>query len=120
MALTANFEIPLTGASIPNAYFVIQDIETVKRITPLPYAGDNSGDPLRGETGYFCLIYMAVFSSKQARDDLRRPICFLADSMPEKPFKLCFIPDVNSTTPYLEQAYEFLKSQEYFENSSSV
>lgn len=117
MALIANFEIPNTGMTIPNAYHVIGHVDVVKRIKALPHAGDNRNDILQGGVGYVAGIYLVIYASKQARENGMNPVAYLSQSNPEKPFNTQFILDVESTDSYLTQAYNYLKSLDYYQSA---
>jgi len=113
MALIRDFELPNSGATIPNAYHVISEVQVHKRIVPFPEV-NHSVDPLKGQTGYVGVIFIQVFGSKQARDDQKKPIAFLNDALPEKPCVLKFVFDPESSDSSLTQAYKFLKTTAYY------
>lgn len=113
MALIRDFEIPDSDAVISNAYHVVADVQIQKRMIPFPQI-NNSVDPLQGQTGYVGVIFIQVYSSKQARDSQKKPISYLSDALPEKPCVLKFVFDANSSDSALTQAYNFLKTTSYY------
>lgn len=117
MALIANYEVPNTGMVIPNAYHVIAHVDVVKRLKPLPHGGDNRNDTLQGGVGYVGGIYLAIYASKQAREDGLNPVAYLSQANPDKPFPTQFVLDIESTDSYLTQSYNFLKSLEYYQGA---
>lgn len=116
MALIRNYEVPGTGYTIENAYHVIGDIRLDKRTHSIP-VGQNSLDPLNGNPGYSALIFIHVFASKQSRDDQMKPIGFINNAIPEIniPLKFSYIPE--NLDNILTQAYNHLKTTEYYQNS---
>jgi len=119
MAFIRDFEIASTGMVVSNAYHVINGVNVEKRIVPFENAGSNwDHDPLKGSTGYAASIFISVYSSKQARDDMKKPVGMINDAMPEKPVKLRFIFDASSSDSSLVQAYNYLKTTEYYSSAT--
>ena len=116
MALVKDFEIPNTGLKVPNAYHVIGDVKLDKRTFSIP-VGPNSTDPLKGGPGYIGQIFIQVFSSKESRDQELRPIAFLNAAMPEVDINLGFAYDPTSSDSLLTQAYNHLKTTDYYKDS---
>lgn len=115
MALIKSFEIPNTGLTVPNSYHIISDIKLDKRTSPIP-VGPNSNDPLQGGVGYVGIIYIQVYGSKDARDQGMKPICYLNAAMPELDFNFKFAYDPTSSDSLLIQAYNHLKTTDYYKN----
>lgn len=116
MALIKDFEIPNTGLVVSNAYHVIGDVRIDKRISKIPI-GPNSDDPLSGEPGYIGQIFMNVFSSKESREQGLKPIAFLNAAMPEIDINFKFSYKPESSDSLLTQAYDHLKTTEYYKDS---
>ena len=117
MALVKDFEILNTGLKVPNAYHVIGDVRLDKRISSIPVS-KNSNDPLKGEPGYIGQIFIHIFSSKESRTQGLNPIAFLNAAMPEIDLNFRFAYDPTSADSLLTQAYTYLKSTEYYKNST--
>ena len=49
--LSKDYEIPGTGVTVPNAYFIVDDIRVEKRMTDFPYPGMDLTDEQRVEKG---------------------------------------------------------------------
>lgn len=116
MALIKSFEIPNTGLTVPNSYHIISDIKLDKRTSPIP-VGPNSDDPLQGGVGYVGIIYIQVYGSKDARDQGMKPISYLNAAMPELDINFRFAYDPTSSDSLLTQAYNHLKTTDYYEDA---
>lgn len=141
MALLKDFEIPNTGVVVPNAYHVIVDIKTHKRLADLPpppdsgrpdglTAGDR-GPEVYWKAGYVGQISIEIFPSKQARDDGKKPIGAIAIepttvsingevSTDVSDFDLCFFIDPTSQLSIVDQAYEQLKGLTYYQDATEA
>ena len=58
MALSKDFEIPGTGVTVPNAYFIVDEIRVEKRMADFPYPGMDLTDEQRVEKGEYDFAYM--------------------------------------------------------------
>ena len=86
MALVRNFEIPGTGVTVNDAYHVIVNVTTEKRLQDLKNPADlshpsgltNGGNDDRElidwKAGYIGRITLEVYASKTARDEGKTPI----------------------------------------------
>jgi len=120
MALIKDFESPNTGLIVKNAYHVIGDVQIAKRTCPIN-VGKNSNDPLNGSPGYVASIFIHIFSSKEARDNQKSPIQYINSAMPEhSSINLKFSYDPESSDSMLTQAYNHLKTTEYYKDSVEV
>lgn len=119
MALSRDFEILNSGATIANAYHIIVDVQLQKRLVPTA-AVNQANDPLGSGTGYIGVIYMAVYGSKQAREEGKNPVAMLNDALPEKPCQFKFVFNAASSDSILTQAYNFLKTTDYYKDSTEV
>jgi len=143
MALVRDFEIPGTGVVVDDAYHVIVNIATEKRLTdilPPPdsstksgYTEGDRGDPVYWKAGYIGRITLEVYASKEARDEGKTPIGAIGanptDVMhpdlktvctPGKDFKVLFFIDPESSDNMVTQAYKHLLSTEYYKDSEEV
>lgn len=114
-----SFEIPNTGLSLPSTYHIISDVKLDKRTTSVP-VGPNSDDPLGGGSGYVGIIFMQVFASKEARDQGLKPIYQLNAAMPELDINFRFAYDPTIPDSLLTQAYNHLKTTEYYKDAQEV
>ena len=144
MALVRDFEIPNTGVVVSNAYHLIVNVTTEKRLqdisappdsnhpTGLTDGGDQ-GDPVYWKAGYVGRITLEVYASKEARDEGKTPIGAIGvnptDVMhpdlktvctPGKDFKVLFFIDSESSDSILTQAYNHLKTTEYYKDAEEV
>lgn len=141
MALVRNFEIPGTGVTVNDAYHVIVNVTTEKRLVDISAppdannptgltAGGNQGDPVYWKAGYVGRITLEVYASKQARDEGKTPVGGIGmnptDVMhpelktvctPGKDFKVLFFIDIESSDSIFTQAYNHLKNTEYYMNA---
>jgi hypothetical protein len=144
MALVRDFEIPNTGVTVNNAYHLIVNVTTEKRLVDVPVPpdsnhptgltdGGHSGDPVYWKAGYVARIALEVYASKEARDEGKTPIGAIGvnptDVMhpdlktvttPGKDFKVMFFVDPESPDSLLTQAYNHLKTTEYYKDAEEV
>lgn len=139
MALIQDYEIQGTGVVVPNAYHVISDIKVNKRMSEIalpPDSGTPSGltnDGVREAgtevywaAGYVCRIWVTIFKDKASRDSGMGAIGYAGVNATEVQANLSigtpgldqrceFMLDVSSSDSDLVQAYNHLKSLEYYE-----
>lgn len=144
MALVRDFEIPNTGVTVNNAYHLIVNVTTEKRLVDIQAppdsshpsgltSGGNLGDPVYWKAGYVGRIVLEVYASKEARDEGKTPIGAIGvnptDVMhsdlktvctPGKDFKVLFFIDTESSDSILTQAYNHLKTTEYYKDAEEV
>jgi hypothetical protein len=143
MALLRDFEIPGTGVTVNDAYHLIVNVTTEKRLQDVQAPPDTSissgftegerGDPVYWKSGYVGRISLEVYASKEARDEGKNPIGAIGinptDVMhpdirtvatPGKDFKVLFFVDPESSDSILTQAYNHLKTTEYYKYSEEV
>ena len=138
MALIKDYEIQGTGVTVPDAYHVITDLKIHKRTQEIPPPPDLSlpsgltNDGVREEgteqywaEGYVCRIWVTMWATKQARIDGLNPIGFAGENATEFEAELSigtpgldarceFMLDMDSTDSDLVQAYNHLKSLDYY------
>ena len=119
MALMKSFEIPNTGLTLPSTYHIISDVKLDKRTTSIPVS-PNSDDPLGGDAGYLGIIFIQVFGSKEAREQGLKPIYQLNAAMPEIDINFRFAYDPTSSDNLLTQAYNHLKTTDYYKDAQEV
>lgn len=143
MALVRDFEIPGTGVTVNDAYHVIVNVATEKRLHDVTAPPDSSsksgltetdqGDPVYWRAGYVGRIALEVYASREARDEGKTPIGAIGinptDVMhpdlktvctPGKDFKVLFFIDPNSEDSIFTQAYNHLKTTEYYNGATEV
>ena len=140
MALLQDFEIPGTGLVAPNAYHIIKSVKTDKRLAEILPPPDEStvsgltegdrGDEVYWRQGYVASISILVYVSKEARDNGAQAIGAFGDSPAEvevnglfvdsKSFQVQFMVDTESSDSLLTQAYNHLKSTEYYSGATEV
>ena len=142
MALCQSYEVPGTGLTAANAYFVVTDVKVQKRMaditTPVdesdPTGFTNGGvhdasiDPVYYRAGYVAECYLTIWSDKSARETGKNPIGFAGLNATEVESDLnigtdgldhrcVFFIDMDSGDSHIVQAYSHLKSLDYFENA---
>ena len=140
MALLRDFEIPGTGVVVDNAYHLITNVKTEKRlhdITPPPDSSTEDGLTVgdRGpevywKAGYIGWISILVYASQEARQNGKQAIGAFGNSPTEvgvnglytdgTTFDIKFMIDPNNSDSILTQAYNHLKSTEYYSESTEV
>lgn len=143
MALVRDFEIPGTGVTVDNAYHVIVNVTTEKRLQDIPPPPDSSsksgftdgdrGDPVYWKSGYIGRISLEIYASKEARDEGKTPIGAIGlnptdvvhpdiktVATPGKDFKVLFLIDPDSSDSILTQAYKHLLSTDYYKDAVEV
>lgn len=144
MALIRDYEIHNTGVTVPNAYHVVTNVKVEKRVADIPPPPDSStdsgltenahqpGKEVYWKAGYIGHITVTVWSSKTAREENKQPIGWMGlagtetlpghenDSIgtPGVNGKCIFMLDMNSELNELQQAYKYLKTLNYYENST--
>lgn len=139
MALQKDYTIPNTSLIVSGAYHIISDIDVQKRnIDDMgPVTGSNqsnfefdrAADPVYWKSGYNCRIVIDVYASKEARDTLKNPIATLGrrdikleanlatNGMDER---IVFYSDTDNTENILTQAYNHLKSTDYYRDAIDI
>jgi hypothetical protein len=139
MALQRNYNIPNTSLIISGAYHIISDIQVQKRNVddngPVASDGepntnlDRESEYVYWKSGYTCRVKVDVYVSKQARDTAKKPIATLGVSdvkleenlatngMDEK---IIFYSDTSNSDSILRQAYNHLKSTDYYKDAIDI
>jgi hypothetical protein len=139
MALQRNYNIPNTSLIISGAYHIINDIDVQKRnvddMGPVTSDGmpntnlDRTSDPVYWKSGYTCRVKVDVYLSKEARDTAKKPIATLGardikleatlatQGMDER---IVFYSDTDNAENILTQAYNHLKSTDYYKDAIDV
>lgn len=138
MALLRDFEIPGTGVVVDNAYHLITNVRTEKRLQDIPIPPDSStedgltagdrGPEVYWRAGYVGSIDVSVYSSQEARSNGKKPIGGFGDSPAEvnglytdgSAFDIKFMIDPDSSDSILTQAYNHLKSTDYYTGATEV
>jgi len=140
MALVKDFEIPGTGVTVDNAYHVIVNVKTEKRLQDIPPPPDPSredgltagdrGPEVYWKAGYIGWISILVYASEEARQSGKQAIGAFGSSPTEvgvsglytdgTAFDIKFMIDPDSSDSILTQAYNHLKSTEYYSGAQEV
>jgi len=142
MALIKEYEIPGTGLSAANAYFVVTDVKVHKRMHDYKTPVDTSdptgytnggvwdeGTEVHWKAGYIGHIYLTIWASKEARENGQKPIGMAGVDATEVEAEVhigtkgldhrcVFFVDVDSADNYITQAYTYLKTLDYFEGAT--
>ena len=142
MALIQSYEVPGTGLSAPDAYFVVTDVKVQKRMqdvalppdhtTPTGLTGNGVRDPdmeVYWQAGYIAECYVTIWASKEAREAHNNPIGFAGLNATEVEADLhigtkgldhrCkFFIDMASADSHIVQAYTHLKTLDYFASAT--
>lgn len=120
MALTRDYEIAGTGVTVPNAYFVIDNVRIEKRLHDFPFPGMDltdeervaNGEPLVNfKAGRVAWITLSVYASEEARTNGMKPVGKVGQDN-SKEFR-CFIEDGDIS----QQIYTYLRTTDYFSES---
>lgn len=140
MALLKDFEIPGTGVVVNNAYHVITNVRTEKRLQDILPPPDSSredgltdvnmGPEVYWKAGYVGSIEVKVFASEEARQDGKNCLGSFGDTahdfIPDgivtegESYEIKFFIDPDSSDSILTQAYNHLKSTEYYSGAQEV
>ena len=139
MALQRNYNIPNTSLIINDAYHIISDIDVQKRnvddMGPVKGNGefnielDRASDYVYWKSGYTCRVKVDVYVSKEARDTAKKPIATLGardikleENLATKGMdeRIVFYSDTDNTDNILTQAYNHLKSTDYYKDAIDI
>jgi hypothetical protein len=141
MALQKNYVIGDTGIEVPDAYHIIYNVYTERRLNDYIQPKLPKGMPQRPEiawkAGHIGRIAVFVYTNKDDRDNDMRPIGAIvkypsdaADRITgvidqnlytiTPPFQLEFFIDDISSDSILTQAYNYLKTIPYFSGSLEI
>lgn len=141
MALIQSYEIPRTGLTAPEAYFVVTDIKVHKRTQDIPLPPDSStpsgltndgvrepGTELYWKAGYIADVHVTIWANKAAREAGNEAIGYAGVNATEVEadvhigtagldHRCRFFLDMDSADSHVVQAYNHLKTLDYFENA---
>lgn len=140
MALLRDFEIPGTGVVVDNAYHLVTNVRTEKRLQDVTPPPDSSredgltdmdmGPEVYWRAGYVGSIEVTVFASAEARSNGKNHVGKFGDTVhedipdgiitPGEPYEIKFFIDPDSSDSILTQAYNHLKSTEYYSGAQEV
>ena len=140
MALLRDFEIPGTGVVVDNAYHLVTNVRTEKRLQDVDLPPDSSredgltvgdrGPEVYWRAGYVGSIEVTVFASAEARSNGRNLVGKFGDTVLEQipdgivtegeSYEIKFMIDPDSSDSILTQAYNHLKSTEYYSGATEV
>lgn len=110
MALISKYQLT-DDFEIQDAYHVVESVSLVKTIKKVSSTEEPSE--------YIASIFIHVFPSKSSRDNGTKPIAFINGAMMEyqEILELKFKCDISSEQSVLTQAYNHLKSTEYYKDA---
>lgn len=140
MALIKDYELPGTGITIPNAYHVITKVDVEKRMVDLEGPVDNSrpdgrtagskqpGKELYWKAGYIGKITVTIWKDAEARAQDKKPIGYMGMNPTDNQHgasigtqgmdHICkFFIDNDSTDNHITQAYNHLKTTDYYQGA---
>lgn len=143
MALLRDYELPGTGVIIENAYHVITKVDVDKRIhdvEPPPDSGRPDGKTVGGKepgkevywkAGYIGRICVTVWKDAASRESGARPLGYIGVNPTDNSYNasigtegkdhIClFFIDNNSPDNHITQAYNHLKTTDYYLNCEEV
>lgn len=141
MAIQKNYIIGNTGVEIQNAYHVIYNVYTERRLKDSPQPkmpnGNVSLADIKWKAGYIGRIAILVYNSKSDRDNGLRPIGAIVKYPSDAagrtsgvvdpnlyqitpPCELEFFIDETSSDSVLTQAYNYLNTVPYFSGSLQI
>lgn len=141
MALQKNYVIKNTGIEVENAYHLIYNVFTERRLNDYPQPKMPGGkilmSDIRWKAGYIGRIAILVYASKEDRDNKLNPIGAIVKYPSDAagrtsgavdsnlyqitpPCELEFFIDESSTDSILTQAYNYLKTTSYFSGSLEI
>jgi len=128
MGIIKTFELN-SGLTASTAYHVIVKVDTIKRVvdeTDTEQMRPKNAPNHAWKAGYYGKISVATYASKEARDAGKVPIAMKAvyptdvpygyDGRMETDSLLTFEIDVTSTQSIIEQAYNHLKTLDYYKD----
>lgn len=144
MALIRDWEIPETGVVVEDAYHVIINVTTEKRLADIAPPPDHSRPEqltarddedeaqwVYWKSGYIGRISLEVYSSKDARDSGKKPIGVIGANPIEagvdsqwatkgKDWRIEFFINPDSSDSILTQAYNHLLTTEFYSSATEV
>ncbi len=143
MALIRDFELPGTGVTISDAYHVVTKVDVEKRTQDISAPPDPTrpngfteghqqpGKEIDWKAGYIGTIAITIWKDAQARDSGLQPLGFLGVNASDNKYgarltsdlknhQPRFFVDVESTDNYITQAYNYLKTTEYYSDATEV
>ena len=141
MAIQKNYIIGNTGLEVENAYHVIYNVYTERRLKNLMQPkmpnGSISLPDIRWKAGYIGRIAILVYNSKEDRDNRLKPIGAIVKYSSDAagrtsgavdpnlyqitpPCELEFFIDETSSDSVLTQAYNYLNTIPYFSGSLEI
>jgi hypothetical protein len=141
MALQKNYIVGNTGVEVPDAYHVIYNVYTERRLhdakQPKIPGNKISLPDIKWKAGYIGRIAILVYASKEDRDTGKQAVGAIVKYQTDAadrntgvvepalyqitpPCELEFFIDTNSSDSILTQAYNYLKTIPYFSGSLEV
>jgi hypothetical protein len=143
MALIRDYELPGTGLVVANAYHVVTKVNIEKRTSDIEGPVDSSrpdgrtanskqpGKEVYWKAGYIGVISITVWKDAAAREAGSVPLGFLGVNPTDdkygahiandsKSHLVRFFVDMESSDNHITQAYNHLKTTDYYQNATEV
>jgi len=138
MAFIRDYELPGTGVIISNAYHVITAVDVEKRMADVPPPPDSSrpdglttgprGPDVYWKAGYIGKIAVTVWKDAAARANNAQPLGFIGVNPTDNKYHasigtsgmdhICkFFINVSSPDNHITQAYNHLRTTDYYANA---
>jgi hypothetical protein len=139
MALIRDYELPGTGVVVANAYHVVTSVDVEKRIADILPPPDSSrpdgltagarGPEVYWKAGYIGKIAVTVWKDAAARANNATPLGFIGVHPTDNKYNArigpagsdhtCnFFIDINSADNHITQAYNHLRTTDYYANAT--
>ena len=138
MAFIRNYELPVTGVTVSNAYHVITAVDVEKRMADVSPPPDSSrsdgltagprGPDVYWKAGYIGKIAVTVWKDAAARANNAQPLGFIGVNPTDNKYHasistpgmdhICkFFINVSSPDNHITQAYNHLRTTDYYANA---
>jgi hypothetical protein len=139
MALIRDYELPGTGVVVTNAYHVVTSVDVEKRMADIPRPPDSGrsdgvtagdrGPDVYWKAGYIGKIAVTIWKDAAARANNAQPIGYMGVNPTDNKYHasigtagmdhICkFFIDVNSVDNHITQAYNHLRTTDYYVNAT--
>lgn len=138
MAFIRDYELPGTGLTVANAYHVVTSVGVEKRMADIQPPPDSStpsgltagprGPEIYWKAGYIGRIAVTVWKDAAARENNSQPIGFIGVNPTDNQYNasigtpgmdhICkFFINVSSPDNHITQAYNHLRTTDYYANA---
>lgn len=138
MAFIRDYELPGTGVTVSNAYHVVTSVNVEKRLVDIALPPDSSrpdrvtagprGPEVDWKAGYIGKIAITIWKDAAARTNNAEPIGFIGVHPTDNKYNAkigkvdgdhtcLFFVDINATDNHITQAYNHLRTTDYYANA---